>query len=144
MSIYILGGRWGRIGYQHEKKATKHISAEGLQTFCTLLLRQCHSKAGYTLFIFRILRMFSRKTPRNMKHSLYTFRISCKFRVLLMPQKIKQNPLSLRKRRPWHLAQNGNSEKRDTKCEKINAKYLATYFLFFTFHDCFAYFAISV
>ncbi len=41
--------------------------------------------------------MFLGNTPRNMKHSLYTFRISCEFRVLLMPRKNKpQNPLTFR------------------------------------------------
>ncbi len=57
-------------------------------------------KAGYTLFVSDISRMFSQNTTkcetlRNAKHSLYTFRISGEFGVLLMPQKNKQrNPLS--------------------------------------------------
>ncbi len=41
-----------------------------------------------------ILRMFSQNTPWNMKHSPYTFCISCEFHVLLMPLKNKpRNPL---------------------------------------------------
>ncbi len=56
-----------------------------------------NGKAGYTLFVFcisrGISRMFSWNTPQNTKHSLYTFRISGKFRILLLPRKNKpQNP----------------------------------------------------
>ncbi len=41
-----------------------------------------------------ILRMLLQNTPWNTKHSLYTFRISCEFRVLLMLLKNKpRNPL---------------------------------------------------
>ncbi len=44
-----------------------------------------------------ILWMFSQNTPQNMEYSLYTFRISCEFRVLLIPRKNKtRNPLSCR------------------------------------------------
>ncbi len=51
------------------------------------------SQAGYTLLA--LPKCFSQNTLRNMKHSLYTFRISCEFRVLLMPRKNKpQNPLA--------------------------------------------------
>ncbi len=46
-----------------------------------------------TLYTFRISRGFLQNTPRNTKHLLYTVRISCKFRVLLMPWKNKpRNP----------------------------------------------------
>ncbi len=48
--------------------------------------RNTHT-AGYTHIAFG--ECFSRNTPRNTKHSLYIFRISCKFRVLLMPRKNK-------------------------------------------------------
>ncbi len=49
------------------------------------------------LYTFCISLMFSQNTPRNTKHSLYTFRISCEFRVLLMLRKNKpQNPLTFR------------------------------------------------
>ncbi len=47
------------------------------------------------LYTFRISRVFLQNTPQNTKHSQYTFRISCKFRVLWMPQKNKpRNPLA--------------------------------------------------
>ncbi len=35
-----------------------------------------------------ISQMFSRNTPQNTKHLVYTFHISCEFRVLLMREKI--------------------------------------------------------
>ncbi len=40
--------------------------------------------------------MFSRNTPRNTKHSLYIFRISCEFRVflLLLRKNKPRNPLT--------------------------------------------------
>ncbi len=60
--------------------------------FTTLMVNFCEKfpQACYTLFIF--CECF-RKTQQNMEHSLYTFHISCEFRVLLMPQKNKpQNP----------------------------------------------------
>ncbi len=70
-----------------------------------------YPKAGYTLFTFR--ECFSRNTPQNTKYLLYTFRISYKFRVLLMPQKNKpRNPLSFR----------ANVDP-GAKCEKSGAKY---------------------
>ncbi len=72
------------------------------------------------------------------KHSLYTFRISCGFRVLLMPRKNKpQNPLTfLMNGRPWcEMLQNAKSEKKKggSKCEKSDAKYPTIHFLFFAF-----------
>ncbi len=78
------------------QKSDKLLHAPTQQ--CYFHLPLCHCQAGYTLFIFRILpQMFSRNTPQNTKHSLYTFRISCKFRFLLMLQKTKpRNPLSFR------------------------------------------------
>ncbi len=52
------------------------------------------------LYIFRISRLFREcfhETPQNTKHSLYTFHISCKFCVSLMPRKNKpRNPLIYR------------------------------------------------
>ncbi len=51
------------------------------------------------LHFLGILQMFSRNTPQNMKHSRYSFHISCKFCALLMPQKNKpRNPLIFRTR----------------------------------------------
>ncbi len=71
--------------------------------------------------------IFSQNTPRNKKHSLYTSRILCEFRVLLMPRKNKaQNPLTFRtnadpaKCKKW---------KRGTKCEK-NWREIPRYTLF--------------
>ncbi len=44
-----------------------------------------------------ILRMILGNAPQTMKHSLHSFRISCEFRVLLIPRKNKsQNPLTFR------------------------------------------------
>ncbi len=49
------------------------------------------------LYTFHISQMFLRNTRQNTKHPLYTFRISCEFRVLLMPRKnIPRNPLTFR------------------------------------------------
>ncbi len=82
------------------------IETGRLQNHCILNGLQCgmpfHSTVLLSrLYTFHILhftgisRMFSRNTPGNTKHLLYTFRISCEFRVLLMPQKNKpQNPLT--------------------------------------------------
>ncbi len=54
-----------------------------------------------SLYTFHILHyagislVFLRNTPQNTKHSPYTFHISRKFRVLLIPQKNKsRNPLT--------------------------------------------------
>ncbi len=50
---------------------------------------------GYILFVFRISQVF-RETQHEIRNiSLYTFRISSEFRVLLMLRKNKpQNPLT--------------------------------------------------
>ncbi len=82
--------------------------------------------------------MFSGNTPGNVKHSLYTFCITCEFCVLLMPQKNKlQNPLTFRvnvnSSAKWCKMQKAN--KIGTKREKSNAKYPAIHFLFFAFRD---------
>ncbi len=88
------------------------------------------------LYFTDILRMFSRDIPRNTEHPLYTFRISCKFRVLSIPQKNKpQNPLTS------HVNANPGAkcekQKKGCKMWKSDAKYLAIHFLFFAFCDCF-------
>ncbi len=60
---------------------------------------------------FGFHKCFSRNTQWNTKHSLYTFLISCKFRVLLMSQKNKQqNPLGFRT--------NANPGKIAVKCKQ--------------------------
>ncbi len=66
-----------------------------------------------------ILRMFLRNTPRNAKHSLYTFRISGEFRVLLMPQKNKpRNPLSF-----YVNASHGAKCEKQKKGRKVQKKW---------------------
>ncbi len=70
--------------------------------------------AIYFSYFACILRMFLRNTPQNMKHSLYTFRILCQFRVLLMPWENKpQSPLT------FHANANPGTkwEKQKTRCE---------------------------
>ncbi len=86
--------------------------------------------------------MFLQNTPQSTKHALYTFCISCKFCVLLMPQKNKpRNPLTFCTNieyRPWcEMLRNAKSEKRDPKREKSDAKYPAVHFLFLAFRDHF-------
>ncbi len=63
-----------------------HISRHFVQGGRFLMKRQGFLGRLYTS---SILRMFSRNTPRNTKHSLHTFCISCEFYVLLMLQKNK-------------------------------------------------------
>ncbi len=94
------------------------------------------SKAGYTLFVFRISRIFSRNTSQNTKQSLYTFRISCKFRVLLTPQQNKpRNPIDFcASDDPVAKCE---KQKRGAKREKRDAKYSAINFSFFAFHNHF-------
>ncbi len=76
--------------------------------------------------------MFSRYTPRNTKHSLYTFQISCKFCVLLMLRKIKpQNPLTSR------VNADLGAKCCNVKSKRRGAKYPAIHFLFFAFRDRF-------
>ncbi len=84
-----------------------------------------------------ISRMFLQNTPQNTKHSLYTFPISCEFRVLLMPQKNKPQILWFFARMPT-LAWNAvkcKKRKKGAKREKSDAKYTAVPFSFFTFCD---------
>ncbi len=85
------------------------------------------------------LQMFSRNTPWNMKHSLYTIRISSEFRVLLMPRKNKpQNSSSFRTNAdPGAKCKSG---KRGVKSEKSCSQYPVTHFRFFTFHTHFRIF----
>ncbi len=78
-------------------------------------------------------------TPRNTKHSLYTFHISFKFCVLLMLQKTYKTL--------WHLAQMPTLAKNCAKCgkrcakwEKSDAKYPAIHFQFSAFGECFCIF----
>ncbi len=94
------------------------------------------------LFVFRgyFVNIFT-------KHSLYTYRISCKFRVLLMPRKNKpRNPLSFRT--------NADSGAKCCEMQKVkkgaqNGKKVTRNTLLYIFHFShfaiiFAYFAISV
>ncbi len=93
------------------------------------------------LYTFRISHfvgtswMFSQNTPQNTKHSLYTFRISCEFRVLSM----------LWINKPWnHLTFCTNADP-GSKCKKPkkgaqNAKKVTQNSPLYTF--CFSYFAI--
>ncbi len=99
-------------------------------------LKMCHSKElnllGW-LYTFRILRIFRecfRKTPQNMKHSLYTFRISCKFSVLFSLQKNKpQTPVNFRANADpgtkcceiWKAKKKEQSEKSDMKYPPIQS-----------------------
>ncbi len=78
--------------------------------------------------------MFLRNTPQNTKHSLYNFRISREFRVLLMPQKITpRNPMTF----PVNAYPRAKCCKMGVKCEKSDAKYHAIRFLFFALRDRF-------
>ncbi len=102
-----------------------------------------HSLLGqlYTFCILHfagILQEFSQNTARNTKHSLYIFRTSCEFCILLMLRKNKlPNLLTLHTNvdpgTKWE------SEKRGMKCEKSKA-----IFRFSQFANILAYFAISV
>ncbi len=89
------------------------------------------TKASYTLFVFRILRMFLQNVPRNTKHLLYAFRISCKFCVLLMPRKNKlQNPLTFR--------MNANPDAKSKKRARNTPLYtfhFSHFAIVFAFHD---------
>ncbi len=91
-------------------------------------------KAGHTLFVFCI----SRNAPWNMKHLLYTFPISCEFRVLLMPRKNK-----LRNYVAFHTNADPGIKccemwkaKRSVKCEESDAQHPIIHFSFFTFRRC--------
>ncbi len=78
--------------------------------------------------------VFSWNTPRNTKHSPYTFRISCEFRVLLMPQRNKpRNPVTFRTN-----ADPGAKCKKRRK--KSDLKYTAIHILFLAFCDRFGVF----
>ncbi len=100
----------------------------------------CHRTVSVRLTIhfshFAFHECFSWNTPWNMKHSLYTFRISCKFRVLLMHQKNKpQKPLTFCT----------NTDPRAKYCEMKKLKKLAQNIPLYTFcFPHFAYFVISV
>ncbi len=83
-----------------------------------------------------------RRVSNSVFNRLYTFCISCEFRVLLMLQKNKPQNLWLFTRMPT-LAQNGvkcKSEKRGVKCEKSDVEYPAIHFSFFAFSDRFCVF----
>ncbi len=105
---------------------------------------------GYALYgqpyTFRISRMFLRNTPQNMKHSLYTFRISCEFRVLLMPRKNKpRNPLTFRANaNPGAKCCEMRKAKKGTQNTKKNIQNTSLYtFCSSHFAIVFAHFAIS-
>ncbi len=87
-----------------------------------------HKIPRYTLFVFRISRMFLWNTPRNTKHSLHTFRISCEFHVSLMPRKNKpRNPLTFRT----------NADPYAKYCKMRKKEHKIPCFALFIFHDCF-------
>ncbi len=88
------------------------------------------------LYTFRIShfagisRMFSRNTPQNTEHSLYTFRISYEFRVLLMPRKNKLwNPLT------FHANANPGAKckKRKEECKMWEKWYETPRYILFVF-----------
>ncbi len=84
--------------------------------------------------------MFLRNIPQNTKHSLYTFRISCEFCVLLLLQKNKpQNPLTFRANADpgTKCCEMRKVKKGGAKCEEGDAKYLAIQFSFLAFCDHF-------
>ncbi len=95
-----------------------------------------------------ISQMFSQNTPRNMKHSLYTFRrISCEFCILLMPRKNKpQNPLTFcaNTNPGTKCCEMRKAKKRMQNVKKSDTKYATVHFSFFAFGIIFVYFAISV
>ncbi len=77
-----------------------------------------------------ISRTFSWNTSQNTKHSLYTFRISCEFRVLLMLWKNKpQNHLTFPANADWRKML------RNEKSKTRGAKHLVIHFWFFAFRD---------
>ncbi len=66
-----------------------------LLLLCYTTLENKKVYARRLAYTFAFCECFSQNTSRNTKHSLYTFRISCEFYVLLMPRKNKlRNPLS--------------------------------------------------
>ncbi len=75
-----------------------------------------------------------------MKHSLYTYHFSFKFRVLLMLQKMSYEIL-------WHfvwmLTPARNVEKNNAKCKKSDVKYRVVHFSFFAFCAYFVLFCTS-
>ncbi len=83
------------------------------------------------LYTFAFCECFSRNTPRNTKHFLYTFRMKCKFRTLLVQRKNKpQNPLTFCVNAdPGAKCCEMPKAKKGTQ----NAKYPAIHFLFFVF-----------
>ncbi len=91
------------------------------------------------LYTSRVSQMFSQNTPQNTKHSLYTFRISCEFRISLTSWKNKlRNPLT--------FCANGNPGA--NCCETWKVKKVTQNTPPYTFHSLhfaiiFAYFAIS-
>ncbi len=79
------------------------------------------------MYFTGILRMFSQNTQWNTKHSLYTFHISCKFCVLLLP----------RKNKPWNSLTFYTKADPCAKCKKNSTKYTAINFLFFALSNRF-------
>ncbi len=72
----------------HEDLHLHPYKMQVTQQLCVVTLKMVRA-----IIYFRILR----NTPQNMEHLLYIFRISCKFRLLLMLRKNKQrNPLTFR------------------------------------------------
>ncbi len=101
-------------------------AAAELRTIQILSTLICY-KACYTFYISHfagISQMFSQNTPQDTKHSLYTFHISCKFHVLLMPRKSKpRNPFT------FHVNANPctkcrKKQKEGCEIEKSNTKYI--------------------
>ncbi len=96
----------------------------------------------YTLCISHFVGCFRWNTTQNTKHSLYIFRILCKFCVLLMPRKNKpQNPSTFRANAT--LAPNAakyEKRKKGHETPKSDAKYPSAHFLFFAFCEHFRVF----
>ncbi len=121
------------------------------RTITHLLLSDCNRgvfvRPAIHVSQFAFHECFSRNTQWNIKHSLYTFRISCEFRVLLMPQKNKpQNHLSFRANaNPGVKCCEMQKAKKGAQNVKKVAQNTPLYtFRFLLFPSIFAYFAISV
>ncbi len=85
-----------------------------------------------------ISQMFLQNTLWNMKHSIYTCRISCEFRVLLMSHKNKpQNPLIFRA----HAKPGAKCEKQKKGCETRKKLHKKPRYTVFVFHisQCFSH-----
>ncbi len=94
-------------------------------------------------FSYFAFRKYFRETPQNTKHSLYTFRVSYEFCVLLMLQKNKpQNSFTFRTNAdPGARCYKMQKAKKGVwNAKKVTRKYPTIHFSFFTFCDRFRIF----